>query len=74
MANEIAGFGGVNLFLLFFLSELIQTRICMCEGQLWMKLHESNQYRIGLVLRFSSIEIHLDLESGQDWAWILTKD
>jgi hypothetical protein len=68
MANEIAGFGGLNFFFVFFLSELIWTRICICGGGLWMKLHESNEYGIGLVLRFSSIEIHLDLEFGQDWA------
>lgn len=28
---------------------------------------KSNEYGIGFVLRFSSIEIHLDLEFGQDW-------
>jgi hypothetical protein len=55
MANEIAGFGGLNLFFLFFLGEPVQTHICICGGGLWMKLHESNEYGIGLVLRVSSI-------------------
>ncbi len=65
---SIFGLKDVDYIFLFFLSELIQTRICICEGGLWMKLHESNEYGIGLVLTFSSIRIHLDLEFGQDWA------
>jgi hypothetical protein len=36
-------------------------------GGLWMKLHEKCEYLIDVALRFSLIQIHLDLKSGLDF-------